>query len=653
MLSKKYFVQFKNPMAALLLGVAVILLLHRMLGIEHDARLYMAQGFLFRYPDIFSQDLFFLYGSQDKYTIFPWLLGNILFWLDPFPVFKLGTLLGLLFFAFSSWYCLKILLPSRECYIAWIGVLCLPSSYAVVSIFSYIEPFFTARIFSVSLCLFAIAFVIQRKWWSTALFLFFSGLLHPIQTLVTLPVIWLWLIAKQRLWWHIIWLIIPVMALSLAEVHPLDGLFKKMDPFWLSRVKTSKHLLISHWEANDFNNLIFDIFILTLAWRRLPLPWNTWCRAALIALILGVVSSLVLVDWLNLILPTSLQLWRVHWVAHWFAMASVTLFLLQHWQIGQWHQSMLLILIICLIWSGINWIWLILMLIYILWLKIKYYLRQHILTLLGGLFSLVLIFLYVWKVSIWLHILANKQDKYLPMYTVDFYLICFPAVAIGLPLLGIYLWNRLNDHKRWILVLVLLSALLWGWWQWDSRSEMQRAILPLNGHSDVFGVSIPEDAQVQIYSEKDKDMVGNSALLSWYILRRAHYFSYTQVSGLVFNRETAWQGYQRWRRLKILEEEVVGTCLKAIKENNFNCHIKTAALYHACNPSIPDLPAPPDYLVLPFNQPQTALGQWSIHNTKTGEWMITYYLYSCAGLMEELQVEMEEKEDNITVELSS
>jgi len=580
--------------------------------------------------------LFFLYGSQDKYTIFPWLLGKILYWAEPFPVFKFGMLAGLLFFASASWYCLKALLPSKECYIAWIGILCLHSSYAVVSIFSYIETFFTARIFAVSFCLFSIAFVIQRRWLAAAFCLLIAGLLHPIQTLAILPAIWLWLVIKQRSWLHVLWLIIPVIALSLAGVDPLDGLFRQMDPFWVMSIKTSKHLLVSGWKADDFNNLIFDIVILILAWQHLPSPWNTWCQAVLIALILGITSSLVLVDWLTLVLPAGLQLWRVHWLAHWFSMASVGLFLLRHWQAGQWQQVVLLVLIICLIWGKLNWIWLTLMAVYILWPKLIRYLRQPVLIVFGILFVLILALLYTWKVSTWLYVLANGHDEYLPKYSIDYYFICFPAASIGLPLLGLYLWNRVSENKRWLFSLVLLPALLWGGWQWDSRSEMQRAITPLNGHSDVFWVSIPQNAQMQIYSMEDEYMVGNSVLLSWYVLHRAHYFSLAQVSGQVFNRATAWEGFQRWQRLKTLEDEV-NICRKAIKENNVACHIKATTLYNSCNPAMPNYPAPPDYLVFPFKQPQAALGEWSIHNTRTHEVMVTYYLYSCAGLMDQLQ----------------
>ena len=34
-------------------------------------------------------------------------------------------------------------------------------------------------------------------------------------------------------------------------------------------------------------------------------------------------ESTAVVDWLHLELPTGLQLWRVHWLAHWMSMAAL------------------------------------------------------------------------------------------------------------------------------------------------------------------------------------------------------------------------------------------------------------------------------------------------------------------------------------------
>ena len=105
--------------AGALLGVTMLLLTHRNWGIDHDAALYLGTGLLRQSPDIFSQDLFFAYGSQGDYTLFPWLLGHLLTWFKPVPLFQWGGFLGLLFFAGTSWYCISNLLGRRWRYVAW------------------------------------------------------------------------------------------------------------------------------------------------------------------------------------------------------------------------------------------------------------------------------------------------------------------------------------------------------------------------------------------------------------------------------------------------------------------------------------------------------------------------------------------------------
>ena len=80
--------------ASALLAIALILLLHRYAGIDHDAALYLGQALHTRRPDIFDQDLFFLHGSQGNYTLFPWLLGLSFDFCDPARVFLWGTLAG-------------------------------------------------------------------------------------------------------------------------------------------------------------------------------------------------------------------------------------------------------------------------------------------------------------------------------------------------------------------------------------------------------------------------------------------------------------------------------------------------------------------------------------------------------------------------------
>src|SRR5690606_21120200 len=63
--------------AGSLLGVALLLLLKRYAGINHDAVLYLGQGLVRRWPEIFGHDLTFVHGGgQERYTVFPWLIEH-------------------------------------------------------------------------------------------------------------------------------------------------------------------------------------------------------------------------------------------------------------------------------------------------------------------------------------------------------------------------------------------------------------------------------------------------------------------------------------------------------------------------------------------------------------------------------------------------
>jgi len=622
---------------AALTGFSIVLLLRRAFGIVHDSVLYLGQGLLHRYPEIFSQDIFFLHGGQNRYTIFPWLLGQMLRWMDPLPIFMLGTLIGLLFFTIAGWYCLKSLLPVGQRYVAWIGVLSLPTMYGYTQVFSYSEAFFTMRTYAEALCLFTIVFLVRNNWIATITCMAIAFALHPLQILVVLPTVWLWLVMKNRRWLHALWLIIPITVLAFYKVHPFSGLFEQADPFWLMTIRLSPHLFITLWSTRDYIFLAFDLLILLLVSNKISSCFSIFCRISLINLVLGIVGSFVLVDLLHLILPIGLQLWRVHWLAHWFAMAGFALLLLQHWREKQWPQIVLLMLMGILAWNEENWIWVGVAIVYLIWPWLIAGTRIRLKFPLSILFGLGLVFLFTkhivfqWK---WFSTIGNYD---LQLHAIDYDLLNFPAIILGLSLSGLYLWNRIHKYKPWLLISMLLPAFLWGAAQWDMRSNTKVSLDHLVNHSDIFGVHIPENAQV--YWELD------SPIDSWYILHRAHYYSLLQAAGQVFSRGTAVEGYDRWHRIKDMNEELVA-CKddKLSAAQRHSCHISDAALYKVCSPSLPPdeypppFPAPPDYLILPLIQPQGALGQWSIYDTYNGNLIVTHYLYSCENLMSKLQI---------------
>ena len=62
-------------LAAALLLLFLLIYLHPYHGIRHDAILYLGQSLLRWRPEQFGQDLFFAFGSQAQFTLFPQILA--------------------------------------------------------------------------------------------------------------------------------------------------------------------------------------------------------------------------------------------------------------------------------------------------------------------------------------------------------------------------------------------------------------------------------------------------------------------------------------------------------------------------------------------------------------------------------------------------
>lgn len=609
--------RYQALIASALLGIALILLLRRYGGIDHDAALYLGQALRVRAPGIFDQDLFFLHGSQGNYTLFPWLLAQSFDWFAPSDVFLWGTLAGLLCFAAAAWYCLRALLPESQRVWAWIGVLCLPPVYG--RIFRYGESFLTPRLFAEALCLLGIGLLVRGRWLPALACAALAGLLHPLQAIGAMMVAWAWLVLRDRRWLHVAWLAVPIAVLGVSGIEPFDRLFHRIDPAWLAQLnETSGQLFVTGWAMLDYIVMGFDVFVLAHAWRTLRGPFGAWCAAALAGLALGVASSLALVDALHLQLPAGLQLWRVHWLAHWLAMAAVAALLFRDIRAGEIPRALCLGLAALLAWK-VGWIWVPLALLYACWPQFSARVQPRLQSLLGGLFAIGMLMLLAHYVATELLEFRQAQQR-LDMYPLDHRLLMFPLVALGIPLLGLHLWNRLSANRRWLLIAGVLCPLVaLGSMRWNDRPAVPLAMEANAFRPDIFGTPIPEDAQVFWDSV--------SVIGPWLVLHRADYFSPQQLSGVVFNRDTASDGFRRSARTNSLTMEG-WNCRRLARsvEEIQRCRISNINIQRACAPH----PAPrPDYLVLPYRLSQRALGQWTITDPATGEAAASYWLYDC------------------------
>ena len=615
--------------AAAALGLVIILQLRRYAGINHDAVLYLGQALVRLWPEIYGNDLVFVHGGgQSQYTLFPHLVAKALEWRDPATIFMWGALAAHLLFAVAGWFCIKALLPAGQRYWAWLGVLSLPTMYGMVRMFGYSEQFLTPRPVAEGFCLLGIGMLARQRWLLAAACMATAGLFHPLQTFAVVLVVWPWAVMQDKRWLHAAWLGVPVLGLALSGVSPFAGLLQPADADWLYILRdNTPQLFLTRWTTDDFRFLLMDVLVLAYSWHALRGAFGAWCVAGLAGLGLGLGATLVLVDGLHLILPAGLQLWRVHWLAHWLAMAAIAALLHRDMQAKNGSRALLLAFAVSLSLGQGGWLWLVPALLYPALPRIVAGRPPRVERLVGWMSCAGILLLFA-SYAYSEFVMFRMAHYRLELYAIDRRLLVFAPIALGLPLLGVWLWARLATRGRTLLLtfvlcpLVLISAL-----RWDLRSPEVLAFERATFRSDIFGVSIPKDAQV---------VWGYETLTGpWLVLRRASFFSPHQLSGQVFNRDMAMDGRRRLNRLyPLLENDRACKDRSSPSGERARCHIGDAAMRQACAPGAD---RHPDYIVLPYEQPQHAAGTWTIIDPATRDADVTWRLYRCTDVMADLQ----------------
>ena len=612
--------------AGALLGLAMLLLIHRYPGINHDASLYLGQALHRVRPDIFGHDLFFAHGSQDSFTLMPMLVSLLHPWASFPDIFLWGTLVALLVFAASGWFFLGRVLPRGQAYWGWLALITLPGAYGVIRVFTYGEAFFTARPLSEAICLLALGWLARGRWLLAASCFLGAGLLHPLQAMGALLVAWPWMVLQDRRWLHLAWLGLPVLGLGFTSIKPFNGLYQVIDPAWLKDLTDfTLQLFVTHWYPADWATLAFDILVLAYAGWRLRDGFGRWCLAGLIGLLLGISATLLLADFLHLALPTALQPWRVQWLAHLLANASIGALLYRDFSEGNMARGSVLVLVATMAGTGFLWTWIPAFAVYAAWPRFATRMTPAFRVTITCLVWLAMLALFAYHVANeWLPFrIAHYR---LELYAIDRRILAFPLLALGLPLFGIWLWKHSRGgRQRVALIAVAALAAAAGCARWDARSPVARALEAQSPNPELFGVSIPENAQVFW------DLPLYPAV--WVALERADYFSPWQLAGSVFNRGTPQEGRLRLERRPVIEEDMYCQSRSIRIEERALCRISDASLRHACGSGAN---RPPDYLILPYRQAQPALGHWSVIDPATGQPATTFWLYACPVLMRTL-----------------
>lgn len=620
-----------NKIAFGMLAVSLLLVLRPYSGIRHDAILYLGQGFLKWQPGEFAHDLFFAYGGQAGFTVFPQLLAWLM---ERFPVadiFTVATFLGRVLYLVAAGLLVRTLFREngvRTQMYALLAVLVMPSVYGGFFVLSYSEPFFTGRTLAEPLGLLALAALLSERWLLCAVLWLVAALLHPLQALAVWIVIWFWLVLQNRRWLLLLVPAVLVLLLASLGVKSLAFAALKYDAEWYSWiVRPNRLVFMLEWPAWSWLALLSDSFLLVLSIRYFSGRLQVFAKAVFWALICSCLASIVLADLLRLAFMTSLQLWRVQWVAHWFAMAALPLLA---WSIynREYGRERFLLLVACVVWaipagqvSPSPWLVTLVIPLFVFWGALVRHARPAFsramiaFVALGLVLGLVL--MIVTTVAAFL-----KRGADLGSFRLDSMLLGHPLVLVMLLLGGGRAWARAGGAFKGVLLCGLSVLFIYSIYSWDSRGVWNRYVEERTGESNPFGVQLERGAQV--YWEKE-------LLAPWLLLRRASYFSEEQQAGLLFERKTAEEAYRRKLILQRLAVQAdLCSAVGAVTGQPDGCSLDIYAVRDMCISAGHEL----SYIVLQTELPVPELGQWMVPKHKKDGQDVTFHLYSCSGVLE-------------------
>ena len=593
-------------------------------GVRHDAQIYFGQTQLHLTPDWMSHDLFFLFGSQDHYSIFSTLFAPVLhaFGLAHAEV---GAMLALhVLFWVALWaLARRTSAPWHWASLAVVAVM--PHFYGGFMTFSFGEPFLTARTLAEPFCVFAlVAFERQRQrlgW--TALCLVLALVAHPLLAIPVWALVWYRLCEQDRRWLWAGLVLVGVAVAGWLGVPPLDGLFKRFDPAWYKHVYDSNGFdFLQRWDSASWALTAFELAYLAVISFDADLPARRLYRAAAVVGTALVLLSALLVDGLHLVLPTQLQLWRGMWIVHLLALLSFYPSLLMFWRRGPVGRlaaaAVALATVLVNSQPQTGFVFAMAGIVVAIFAMRRPVLDRRIVV--AGITVCVLgavIMGLIQALEMLLVVLQNVRTGQIA-YRVTSIPAEIPQLMLALVWLALV--GAAASARRWALpasvamgVLVLGGGLL----QWDQRDDWARYVESHYDQPSPFGVALPKTATIYWPEEM---------MAEWVLLQRPNYLSTANEAGAVFNR-VATVELDRRRSVVMPLTIQTDTCIKLAQEGHADydpkdCKYTDTAVRDVCR-----APGAPDNLVL--TNPLQAPAQAVLHYQAPGRRPEPYYLYDC------------------------
>ncbi len=288
-------------------------------GVIHDTPYYALLALARLSPESLGGDVFLAHGSQDQFSVFSPLLAASIDRLGLEPALLVLTLAFNVAVLLAAAALAGAVLPPRQRWLAVGLFVAVPSLYGAASVFSYLEPFLTARIAAEACALAGIAASLHDRRWLAAGLLAAGLALHPI---IALPGVLLAALLQAGTPGRQAALLgagaLALAAACVVAVVAPVGPLSRLEGDWYELMRTRSPLLfLAEWDISDWQRNLVPACTLGAGLAVLA-PESPAARIARAALLLAAGS--VLVSWVGTaLLPLTIvvqgQPWRWFWLA--------------------------------------------------------------------------------------------------------------------------------------------------------------------------------------------------------------------------------------------------------------------------------------------------------------------------------------------------
>lgn len=534
-------------LALLMLAAALWCITHPYLGmLEHDARVYTLLVWHWLSPESYARDPFFMFGSQDRFSIFTPIYGALAHAIGLPAAALTVTAVGGGLWVLGSALTARGLLDDRR--LQAFTVLCCAIwslNYSPnFATFTLNEAFPTARIIAFPLGVLVLGLAIRQRFWAAVVLALVAFSLHPLLGIWPLA-----LIVAQRLPDRMVLFAALLVALLMVLLH-FWGMtaLQRMDSEWESIIRSSsRDVFVGPAGVARLNETLAWLSLLLWAGRLAPESTRRWYLLGAAVGGAGFFLAQICAYFYPAVLLVQAQTWRAMWIPVFlgiFAFAQVFGFAWRGRYRIWWAIGGLLLLIVH-DWCG-------------------YIVFGSCLLLHPALQEQAV------AISQRVH---SRAARFAPLLLIGLLLTVLPGYLVDLEILGRSLARDFQTEfpvldglflaggfgvgavllaclvTSWVPIQIRLCAcialLLFAIFHWDQRGGQLR---------DWENFSRFENASVFSEEIQSGEVVlwpGSSPQRVWHELGTANYGSSDQVIGGVFSREKTFEMLRRRQRLAI------------------------------------------------------------------------------------------------------